>query len=187
MVKQVDVSFEFDPETETVSNLKCFVNGVEKKKTTTRSTSKEKKPAVLEDESIVTLESNKLVFNNKATQELGLTSEHRVIIKYEKIDGNLFPVIGSDETYGEEGNGNKFTKSQTVSCRGNANKILKEYGEEFKLDPFKDGLFKLVSSDGVIKAANTYEDNVKEVDEMDLTVYTKDEDTTEIGPMGFTL
>ena len=32
MIKKVNVSFDFDPETNTVKNVNCFVDGVEKVK-----------------------------------------------------------------------------------------------------------------------------------------------------------
>ena len=45
----------------------------------------------------------------------------------------MVPIIGSDIAFDEEGSGNKVTKSNTVTYKGNANTILAEYGTEFSL------------------------------------------------------
>ncbi|MDA3855089.1 MAG: hypothetical protein PF569_02435 [Candidatus Woesearchaeota archaeon] len=150
MIRQFSVTFEFDDEKKTASKLAVFQDGVEQKKTTT---SKKSKEVVIEDEAFVTLESNKLVLNNKAALDLGAEYQDRVAVKYEKVKNEPvpFPIIGKDLNFDEEGSGNKVTKSNTVSYRGNANAILAKYGEEFKLEPyittaFPEGIFKLVSN-----------------------------------------
>ena len=136
MIKNVVVNFSFDTETETVSNVSCAIDGVEKKKRTTKKAPKE---SVLEDEAIIILEENKLVLNNKAVLDLGITEENRgdirVNIRYEKKGKVTFPIIGTDYSFDEEGSGNKITKSNTVAYKGKANTILSEYGTSFKLEP----------------------------------------------------
>lgn len=179
MDKQVSVTFVFNSETETVSDLHCFVDGIEKKKTTTRSR-KPKGPIVLEDKAIVTLESNKLVFNNRCVADMQLEWENRVIVKYEKFeDGKkLIPVVGKDTSWDEEGSGNKVTKTNTVSYRGKSNTILQTYGTEFELELWKEGLWKLVSISGG-ENTPTYEGIVEETEKLDVTVIT-DEGNEEI-------
>ena len=143
-MKQVIVTFNFDPETELVSDVKCSIDGVEKKKKTTKT----KKDIVteLEDEAVITLESNKLVFNNKAASVLEIAHESRIIIKWIPEGKKMVPIIGTDIAFNEEGSGNKVTKSNTVTYKGNANTILSEYGTVFSLKPYKDELWKLVSN-----------------------------------------
>lgn len=183
MVKQVSVTFEFNPETEEISNLSCFVDGVEKKKKTTRSVKKEKE-IILEDQAIITLEANKLVFNNKAVQEMGLLYEDRIIIKYEQPNKNVkpAPIIGKDVDHGEEGSGNKLTKTNTVSYRGNANKILATYGSEFTIKFNRDGLWELVS-------LNKKEEDVfttqSVAENLDVTILTDGDESIEIDEMTF--
>ena len=46
-----------------------------------------------------------------------------------------FPIIGREELF--EGSGNRLTKSNTISYRGEQNTILREYGTCFKLVRFK--------------------------------------------------
>jgi hypothetical protein len=186
-MKQITVTFNFDPETETVSGIKTFIDGVEKKKTTTR-TSKPKE-IVLEDEAIITLESNKLVLNNKAAADMEVSYQDRILIKYEKIKGQKFPipVIGTDISFGAEGSGNKLTKTNTISYRGNANTILAEYGNEFRLEEFKPGIWKLVTNQETnMDKYKAILDSIDENEE-EVTIITQDEDNYEIEEMTFKL
>jgi len=183
---KVSVNFNFDSETETVSDLQCFVNGVEKKKTTTRKAPK--KEIVLEDEALVIREENKLTFNNKAIADMGLSPEDRVAIKYIKFKGNkkVTPVIGTDLAFDNEGTGNKVTKSFTVAYRGNANKVLAEYGTTFSIEALEDGTWKLVSKDEM-PATEEYEAIVEDIKEDEITVFTEDDQDTTINEMTFVL
>lgn len=186
MIKQVTVTFEFDGEKETVSNIKCFIDGVEKKKTTTRA--KAKKEEVLEDEAVITLEANKLSFNNKAVAVMQIAYQDRVLIKYEKIKGSKkpVPVIGTDLAFDEEGAGNKVTKSNTISYRGDANNVLSQYGNKFTLEDYEDGKWKLIPM-GEINSGSSYEDVVANAEEIDLTVITEEDENLEIDEMTFKL
>jgi len=189
MNKQFTVTFELDEETLNVSKLTCFVDGVEKKKTTTRKASTSKKEIVLEDESIITREDNKLVFNNRAVQEIGLAPEDRVIIKYELNKGSdKFPIIGKDVDWNEEGSGNKVTKTFTVTYRGKVNTILSEYGSTFNIIAHGDGLWKLVAKDAPEnKNPKTYEELVEDIEKVDFSVLTSDDQDNEIDEMTFKL
>lgn len=140
---QFNVTFNFDSETKTVSDLKCSVNGVEKKKKTTK---KLKDMVVCGDDAALTLEENKLVFNSKAVELLNLSPDDRIVIKYQALNKIMIPIIGKDVDFNEEGTGNKVTKSFTVTYRGKANTILAEHGKEFAFEPHSDSLFKLVST-----------------------------------------
>ena len=163
MIKKVNVSFDFDPETNTVKNVNCFVDGVEKvKKTTTSKKTKDKKEE-LESTSLITLDSNKLVFNNKAISDMEIEYEDRIVIKYEKIGKENLPIIGKDLAFDEEGSGNKVTKSNSVSYRGKVNTILSEYGTEFELVPYKEGIWRMVSLNQTKKfEQKTLENEIKE-------------------------
>lgn len=182
MIKQVNVVFEYDPEMDLVSNIKCFIDGVEKKKTTTTRKAT-RKDVVLEDESIITLEENKISFNNKAASEMGLTPDSRIIIKYKTEKDILFPIIGTDISFDEEGSGNKLTKSLTVACRGKANAILSEHGTKFYITYYEDGIWKLVSKDK--DPVKTYETIIDQVEKQDFTVFTEDDQNLEISEMMF--
>lgn len=145
-LKEVIVSFKFDPETELISDLTCVVDGIEKKKKTTKKV----KEILVEGETAgLKLEPNKLVFNGKAVKLMDLNPEDRIIIEYRKDENKaLIPIIGKDVDFNAVGNGNKVTKSFTVTYRGAANKVLAEYGEEFSIEEYSDNLYKLVSISG---------------------------------------
>ena len=187
MVKQVTVTFEFDPADELVSNLKCFVDGVEKKKTTTRST-KKKEEIVMEDEAIITLDAAKLIFNNKAVADMELQYQDRVVIKYEKVKGSklLIPTITKDDEAG-----NKLTKTNTIAYKGKQNTILAEFGTEFGIESLGGDTWKLVPKNAGKKAVvevskkDTYEDVIAKAEEIDLTIMTEDEENIEIDEMMF--
>jgi hypothetical protein len=182
MVKQVTVTFEFDPETELVSNVHAFVDGVEKKKTTTRKAPT--KEIIMEAEAIIVREDNKLVLNNKCAATLEVKAEDRLVIKYEKIGKKRVPIVGTDLAFGEEGSGNKVTKSNTVTYRGKANTVLAEYGVTFKLEEYKPGIWKLVSDDMPPKDEEEAQEMAEEVE---ANLYTQDDDTTEIDELTFKL
>jgi hypothetical protein len=184
MVRAVTVTFDIDDVSGKVTNVKTHVEGEVKKRTTTKSKKSVEKQ--LEDVAKITREDGKLVFNNKAMSEMGLTSESRVVIKYEKDSksNTLFPVIGTDITFNEEGSGNKLTKSQTISFRGNQNITLAEFGDEFTIEEYEDGIWKLISNS---KTAETLEEAVELSDEFEPELLTDDDETYEIDELEFKL
>ncbi len=193
MLQQITVNFNFDPEEGTVSDLTCFVDGVERKKKTTKAaTKKEVAPVVLEDEAIIKLEETKITFNNKAVADMGLNYQDRIVIKYKQLEGSKkpMPLIAKDIDWGEEGSGNKLTKTNTVSYRGKANTILLEHGTEFTIAPYKEGVWKLVSkNEGVVKASTVVsrEQVEQQADDLDVLILVDDNETDEIEEIAFTL
>lgn len=176
MIIDLLLTLDYDPESKTVSIVKQKVAS-EKESSPKKKTTKKKKDDG-SSEPIIYLEENKLTFNNKATELLGLEPDERVSIIYQNEDGLLFPVIAKDETLGCEG-GNRFTKSQSVSCRGKANEKLREFGNEFILSDLGQGLFKM--DGGIEVKASTKikpDKNIK---------ISKDEEVDEDLPMEATL
>lgn len=173
-MKQVIVTFNYDPETDTVSDVQCSIDGVEKKRKTTR-----KVKDVIEEMSsiaLVTLEPNKLVFNNKAVADMGLEYEDRIVIKWEKRGKQMIPIIGKDLAFNEEGTGNKVTKANTITYKGKANLVLADYGTEFTLSQIGEGIWELVSN--IQKSEDTTLESVIEdaiATEPDLLVTTDEE------------
>lgn len=133
MSKKISITFEYDPTTDTIKNLKCDAEGLVKK---TRA-KKEEKEIVIENEAKVILEENKLVLNNKAILDMGLNTGDRIMVIWNKTGKLLLPYIGTDEMFEQQG-GNKLTKSGTVSYRGAQNAVLADYGTEFTLKLEKD-------------------------------------------------
>jgi hypothetical protein len=83
----------------------------------------------------VILDDKKLILSTEALNTLSITSGARISIKYIMRDGNMVPVIGTSQMFGDD-EGNLLTKSQTVSFRGEQNKLLQLYGKKFKIEKF---------------------------------------------------
>lgn len=183
MIKQVIVTFDFDPETETVSNIKCAVDGVEKKKRTTKKIT----DAIEEmaTEAIITLDPNKLIFNNKAVADLGLSPEDRIVIEWKKEGKKMIPTIRKDDEAG-----NKVSKTFTVVCKGKANTVLAEVGTEFTIKPYgdSDDVWKLVSTiDGGSEDISTLEEAIIEAEETEVDLLVDTDETNEIDELQFKL
>ena len=87
---------------------------------------------------------NKLILSKDAVKALLAKPKDRITINYWTIDyETTFPLIGRSEWFTDATDGNKLTKSNTISFRGEQNKVLREYGTIFKMERFKD-YFKLI-------------------------------------------
>lgn len=91
----------------------------------------------------IILEDNKYKLNNASVELLNIIPGDKLEINYEQYEGNLTPIIGKAELFGNNG-GNKVTKSFTVSCRGKANEQLSKYGNAFQLKEKQEGVFFLI-------------------------------------------
>jgi len=191
MIKGIIVTFDFDTETELVSNVQCNVDGVEKKKRTTKPKAKVEEEMAAEP--LITREETKLVFNNRAVADMELAYEDRIIIKWEKSKDKktMFPIIGTDIAFGEEGAGNKVTKTNTVGFKGKQNVVLQELGAVFTIDPYvtdkyPDGVWKLISTTNAT-SSKTLEDAIKVVEKVEADIITEKDEDMEINPLLFTL
>jgi hypothetical protein len=184
MLRAVTITFDIETETGTVTNVKTQVEGEVKRRTTT--TRKKEVVKELEDTVSIVREDGKLVFNNRAMADLKIEAGDRVVIKYEKGDKSLFPVIGTDFAFNEEGSGNKMTKSQTISYKGNQNTVLAEFGDEFTVEEYQDNIWKLVSL-GEPKVAETIEEAIEISEKVDPQLLTDDEEVYEIDELTFKL
>lgn len=185
MIKAVNVTFSFDTETNIVTNVKCNVDGQVKKPSTTR-----KKSEIVEEmasEAILTLEPTKLVLNNKLISDLGIIYGDRIVIKFEqqgeKKKKILIPCICKED--GEEGTGNKITKTNTVAYKGKQNAVLAEFGSEFTIEPFKADLWKLISKTG--GTAKTLKEVIDEVEKEEAIVIVDGDENIQIDEMKFEL
>ena len=185
MIKQITVTFDFDTETENVSNVKV-VNNTEKKKTTTKRLKDVE--AEMATTALITLEPSKLVFNSKAVADLELEWEDRVIVKWVKDGNKMIPIIGKDVSFDEEGSGNKVTKTNTVTYRGKANDVLAELGVEFTLSPHDEGIWKLIpTTEGAVSKESSIETLVEEAVKVEAELIVDDEEETEIEELPFKL
>lgn len=120
------ISFDFDETTKKVQNLK--VVSLEPGLPTVQ---------VLE---------NKLQLSQAAIELIGAKTGDRLAINYWTVNNKeTFPLIGKSEVFTDEDAGTKLTKSRTLSYRGQQMDVLKMYGDNFRIEPFKGGMFKLIS------------------------------------------
>lgn len=122
------ISFDLDEVTKKISNLKVV------------SVSKE----ILESPTLEVLD-NKLKLSKAAIELLKVQANDKIAVNYWTVGNEeTFPVIGKAEVFTDEEGGNRITRSNTISYRGQQRTILLEYGSLFTLETFKDGMFKLV-------------------------------------------
>lgn len=195
MIKNFTFTFDFNTETEVVSNVK-FVGASEKKKTTTKpAKNNQLKDLNIDDnKSIVYREDNRLTLTNAALKNLGVEDEDDIRISVEYINENdkMIPVISVGDK------GNKLNKkANTVAFRGKQNEVLEEFGTEFKLEEYKDGFFKLINSENKENSNEVLEkelpdDLVEELNEekpfdLELDLLTETDEIYNIDEIEFTL
>ena len=118
------ISFDFDETTKKVKNLKVV--------------------SIDPGQPTVQALENKLQLSPAALELIGVKSGDRLAINYWTIDNKTtYPLIGKAEAFNEEGT--KLTKSNTVSYRGQQMDVLKLYGDNFSIEPFSEGRFRLIS------------------------------------------
>lgn len=165
-----NISFDFDEVTQKASNLKV----------TSLS-----KVNLDESEPLVQLMDNKLKLTPKAIEMISAQVGDRIQVNYwTENNHNTFPLIGRSEFFTDKEEGSKLTKSNTVSFRGNKNTVLKVYGELFKLEEFKDNMFRLVKVETENEATESeqkeLEDlNSSEIDE-EIKNILEDEDNSDL-------
>lgn len=106
------------------------------KKTTTTTTRKKKADESSTPQLI--LSDNKYTLNSAAVELMGVEPEAKLNIKMRKINGQMLPILGTDEAFKCKA-GNRLTKSFTVACRGANNEALAAYGTVFELEENLDG------------------------------------------------
>lgn len=114
-----------------------------------------------EVEELPTIEvlDNKLKLSDSALKKMGVSANDRLSIEYWTVDNQTtFPIIGKSEVFTDSENGNRLTKSKTLSFKGQQRTILLEYGNFFRLEEFKENMYKLVP-------INLEEDDLKNEEE----------------------
>jgi len=106
---------------------------------------KNKKLTEINEKVQVTLDSNKLLLTPKLIELLKVSEGDRLVIRY-KDDGEfIIPFLAPAKVFNEDGNGNKLTKTSTVSFRGDQRESLLKYGTVFNVEDMGDGSVKLIS------------------------------------------
>ena len=121
------VSFEFDEESKAVTNVKVV-----------------KVPSKYDniDLPIVEIGDSKLIMSPKAVSLLSAQCGDRIAVNYiQKSNELTIPVIGKAEVFSDPENGNK------VSFKGTQKTILSKYGQLFKIEECRPGMFKMIKID----------------------------------------
>lgn len=198
-IKQINVSFEYNPETDEVSKIVTTVNGVEQKKKTTRKKKDVEVEQSTDTEALITLDDKRLIINGLAAEMLGLDPDSRVDVRYQKDKKTKksFPVIGKDTDFDEEGSGNKISQPKsgdykgktTLMYGGKKNAFLADYGNEFRLVEYSPGIFRMIGNiepKAKTPVAKAQIDNIEDLaDDLDMTPIT--DDAIEIDDMPFSL
>ena len=141
------ISFDFDT-TKKVTNLKVI--SIDRSLPTS--------------DNYIEVQDNKLKLGKEAISLLEANPGDRIQVNYWTVNNQeTFPVIGKSAIFTDMTGGNALTKSDTVSFRGNQRTVLLEYGNLFKLEPFKSGMFKLVPIESEI---DNLEQEKKELDDL---------------------
>ena len=121
------ISFDFDETTKKISNIKVV--------------SETTKVLDLTNPMLHVLD-NKLQLSESAMNLIKVTANERVTITYwQNDDGTHTPIIGKSEVFTDKDGGNRVTQSNTISFRGRQRDTLLMYGDAFKVEEFKDGMF----------------------------------------------
>ncbi len=142
------ISFDFDETTKKITNLKVI--SIDKSLPTS--------------DNYIEVQDNKLKLGKEAISLLEANPGDRIQVNYWTVNNQeTFPVIGKSAIFTDMTGGNALTKSDTVSFRGNQRTVLLEYGNLFKLEPFKSGMFKLAPIESEI---DNLEQEKKELDDL---------------------
>lgn len=141
------ISFDFDETTKKISNIKVV--------------SETPKEIDLSNPTILVLD-NKLKLSDSAVAMLNAAANDRIAVNYWMVNNEeTIPVIGKAEVFTDKDGGNRLTQTNTVSFRGRQRETLLIYGNQFTLEEFKDGMFKLIS----VKSTNDETESLNETQE----------------------
>lgn len=181
MIINLNLTLDYNPETGA-----CTVLKTEQAKSQTKVVANNDTA-----EPQIVLDANKYILNQAAANLMGVKWEDRLEIKYQKVQGVIYPVVGTDNAFGTPGSGNKLTKGLTVSCRGKANEMLARYGHTFTLSEMKssEGVFVLIGDapEQIEIIPDEIEVKEDEDDIVDLPLDTELEDAEKIDELSFTL
>lgn len=123
------ISFDFDVDSQAVTNVKV-VNMPSKYDNI--------------DLPVVEVGDNKLIISPKAVELMSAHYGDRIAVNYiQKSNEITFPIIGKAELFADPNAGNKLSKTNTVSFKGTQRTILTKYGQLFKIEEYKPGMYKM--------------------------------------------
>ncbi|MEG0773574.1 hypothetical protein [Clostridium sp.] len=125
------VFFDFDIDSQAVSNIKVI--SISSKYDNI-------------DIPIIEVGDNKLIISPKAVELMSICYNDRITVNYLQKNNELtIPIIGKAEIFADQNAGNKVLRNNTVSFKGAQKTILTKYGNLFRIEEYKPGMFKMSS------------------------------------------
>jgi len=133
-------------------------------------------------EPILQVDTNKLIISDALLDLIDADAGDRIAINYYTISNTeTFPLIGKSEMFADKQSGNKLTKSNTVSFKGVQREILLKYGSLFTVEPFNEGIYKLISLEPTEEVLATEYSELEQLDEeIDEFILNDDEDEDDL-------
>jgi len=157
----LQVSFNFDPATNKVSN----VTVTDSSSPTPAKKTVKARPAT-GTPSNITLNGSSLKLNQDVLDQLQVEQGGRICVRF--VDNNV--VLARPDIVGEANGGNLITKSLTVSCRGKASEQIAALGDSFTYKLESDGWMILSSGN-----EPTTQDQEQVQDEQEVAIPTEEE------------
>lgn len=158
----INVSFDFNPETNEVSNVKVVGGSIAKVKAPTKPKAKNTKV----ESDYIRFNGSSLKLGNAILEQLGSSVGERLCVRFKESK----VIVARPDVLGEDGGGNLVSAGMTVACRGKVGTMISELGTEFSWVLEGDGYMVLTST---FMPSN--EDPIEEkINQLDTTHFTSD-------------
>lgn len=159
----MNISFDYNPETKSVTNIKVVdltVSSAIPKKSTASKTKA--------SSNTITVTGSSMKLSQDALDQLKVSVGDRLCVRF-----NNGPIVATPVALGELEGGNLITKSFTVACKGKTGETLLSYGNEFNYELTSEGYLVLTSI-----ADNTVSVDTTPKEEKEIQSTVRDEDFT---------
>lgn len=92
----------------------------------------------------VILDNSKLTIPKELLLLIEATADSRIVVQYEKLGSEIFPVIGTADAFNNTVTGNKIAKNNTVAYKGSKNDALARFGNIFEYEEYAPRVYKLL-------------------------------------------
>lgn len=133
------IVIDFNPETQEVVSV-TVGDSVK-----TPTIKKKKAEEVVDDTLTASLAGNKLTISPKLAELLKVKESDKLVVRYKQDGAFIEPFLGPPIAFNEE-EGNKLTKTLSISFRGDQNIALARFGVRFEVKDMEDGTVKLLSA-----------------------------------------
>lgn len=132
------IVIDFNPETQEVVSV-TVGDSVK-----TPTVKKKKVEEVVDDSLTASLAGNKLTISPKLAELLKVKEGDKLVVRYKQDGAFIEPFLGPPTAFNED-EGNKLTKTLSISFRGDQNAALARFGVRFEAKDMGDSTVKLLS------------------------------------------